>query len=143
MLLLENTAGTRNSMGSSFEDIQYILEHLANSRGVGICFDTAHAFAAGYDFRTRQQVKRLIEHFDAIIGFEKIQLVHLNDSLGSLGSRKDRHEHIGLGQIGEEGFRQILHSPFRRFPCILETPVNAQRSDIDNLRKVQELAGLL
>lgn len=140
MLLLENTAGTRNSMGSSFEDIQHIIEHLAYPERVGICFDTAHAFAAGYDLRTQKQVKDLIRLFDGIIGFEKIKLVHLNDSIGALNSRIDRHEHIGLGKIGDKGFRQILRSRFGRLPLILETPINARRSDIENLRRVRELA---
>jgi len=141
MLLLENTAGTRNSMGGSMEDIQRIVEHLAYRDHVGVCFDTSHAFAAGYDLRTESAVAETISRFDETIGFERLKLVHLNDSLGGLNSRIDRHEHIGMGEIGEEGFRSVLRSRLGRLPLILETPKDLRRSDIENLRKVRELAG--
>ncbi len=139
MLLLENTAGTRNSMGGSFEHIQYIIEHLSYPERVGICFDTCHAFAAGYDLRTQKAVEGTIRKFEETIGFRKLKLVHLNDSIGDLNSRIDRHEHIGMGKIGEEGFRNVLRSRLGRLPLILETPKDARRSDIENLRKVREL----
>jgi len=103
MLLLENTAGTRNSMGSSFEDIQRIIAGLTRPERVGVCFDTAHAYAAGYDLGSKAAVDNTIRRFDETIGFERLHLVHLNDSSGGLGSRIDRHEHIGLGMIGEKG----------------------------------------
>jgi deoxyribonuclease-4 len=141
MLLLENTAGTRNSMGCSFKDIQFIIERVAHPQRVGVCFDTSHGFAAGYDLRTEAAVRRTINMFDEVIGFEKLRLVHLNDSLRDLGSRIDRHEHIGMGRIGEEGFRSILRSRFGLLPLILETPKDLRRSDVANLRKVKELAG--
>jgi len=143
MLLLENTAGTRNSMGGSFEDIQHIIERLAYPKQVGVCFDTSHGFAAGYDLRTEAAVEQTIGQLDEMIGFEKLRLVHLNDSLGDLGSRIDRHEHIGMGKIGEEGFRSILRSKLGLLPLILETPKDSRRSDIENLTKVRELAGEL
>jgi len=143
MLLLENTAGTRNSMGGSFEDIQHIIERLANPEQVGVCFDTSHGFAAGYDLRTEAAVEQTIGQLDEIIGFENLRLVHLNDSLGDLGSRIDRHEHIGMGKIGEEGFRSILRSRFGLLPLILETPKDLRRNDVENLSKVKELAGEL
>ena len=139
-LLLENTAGTRNSMGGTLEDIQYIIERLSHSERVGVCFDTSHAFAAGYDLRTEETVDVTIRKIDDIIGFEKLKLVHLNDSKGDLNSRIDRHEHIGMGKIGEEGFRNILGSKLGALPLILETPKDARRNDVDNLRKVKELA---
>ena len=141
MLLLENTAGTKNSMGGSFEDVQYIIEHLAYPERVGVCFDTCHAFTAGYDLRTEKTVEETIGKLDEIIGFEKLKLVHLNDSLGGLKSHRDRHEHIGMGKIGEEGFRNVLKSEFGQLPLILETPKDLRRSDTGNLRKVKELAG--
>lgn len=141
MLLLENTAGTRNSMGGSFEDIQRIIERLSYPEHVGVCFDTCHAFAAGYDLRTKKAVEGTIRRFEETIGFEKLKLVHLNDSIGDLNSRIDRHEHIGMGKIGEGGFRSVLRSRLGRLPLILETPKDARRSDIENLRKVGELAG--
>ena len=139
-LLLENTAGTRNSMGSTLEDIQHIIERLSHPENVGVCFDTCHAFAAGYDLRTWDSVEATVRKIDEIIGFEKLKLVHLNDSKGHLNARIDRHEHIGMGKIGEEGFRNILGSRLGALPLILETPKDSRRSDVDNLRKVKELA---
>ena len=143
MLLLENTAGTRNSMGGSFRDIQRIIEGLAFQERVGVCLDTAHAYAAGYDLGGEAAVEGTLRRFDSTVGFERLKLVHLNDSRGGLGSRIDRHEHIGRGLIGERGFRAILHSRFGGLPLILETPKEDENSDIDNLRKVRELAGEL
>ncbi len=139
-LLLENTAGTKNSMGSTLEDIQHIIKQLIHQESVGICFDTSHAFAAGYDLRTADSIEETIRKIDDVIGFEKLKLVHLNDSKGDLNSRTDRHEHIGLGKIGEEGFRNILGSRLGNLPLILETPVDSRRNDVDNLRKVKDLA---
>ena len=139
-LLLENTAGTRNSMGSTFEDIQHIIEQLSHNEWVGVCFDTSHAFAAGYDLSTKETVETTIRKIDEIIGFEKLKLVHLNDSKGDLNSRIDRHEHIGMGKIGEEGFRNIMGNRFGELPLILETPKDSRRNDVGNLEKVKELA---
>ena len=139
-LLLENTAGTRNSMGSSFEDIEYIVSRIEDRARVGICFDTSHAFAAGYDLVSQGAVECTLQKFDEIIGFDELKLVHLNDSKGGLNSGIDRHEHIGLGEIGERGFRNILKSRLRQLPLILETPVDERRSDVENLRKVRELS---
>jgi len=139
-LLLENTAGTRNSMGSTLEDIQHIIERLSNPERAGVCFDTCHAFAAGYDLRTWDSVEATVRKIDEIIGFEKLKLVHLNDSKGDFNSRIDRHEHIGMGKIEEEGFRNVLKSRLGGLPLILETPKDARRNDVGNLRKVKELA---
>ncbi len=141
MLLLENSAGTRHSMGSSFAEIADLIRRVANPRRVGVCLDTCHAFAAGYDLRTRAAVKETLQEVDGTVGVEKLKLVHLNDSQGELGSHRDRHAHIGLGKIGETGFRHLLRSRLGRLPLILETPQDAARRDIDNLRKVRELAG--
>jgi deoxyribonuclease-4 len=139
-LLLENTAGTKNSMGSKLEDIKHIIEQLTHPERVGICFDTSHAFAAGYDLRTVDSVEETIGKIDELIGFGKLKLVHLNDSKGDLNSRIDRHEHIGLGKIGEEGFRILLGSRLGSLPLILETPIDSRRNEVDNLRKVRDLA---
>lgn len=141
ILLLENTAGTKNSIGSSFEEIRSIIDHVDVRERVGVCFDTCHGFAAGYDLRTRRAVEGTIGKIDETVGFERVKLVHLNDSIGNLGSRIDRHEHIGMGSIGENGFRNILGSKFGQLPLILETPIDERRSDIQNLEKVRELAG--
>jgi deoxyribonuclease-4 len=143
MILMENTAGTRNSLGSSLQDIQHIIERLNQPELVGICFDTSHAFAAGYDLRTEETVKATVQQIDEIIGFEKLKLLHLNDSKGDFDSHIDRHEHIGMGKIGEEGFRNILASKLGELPIIMETPKDARRSDIGNLRIVNELVGKL
>jgi deoxyribonuclease-4 len=140
MLLLENTAGTKNSMGSTFKDIQHIIKMMTDPNCVGVCFDTSHAFAAGYDLRTKETIEQTIREIDEIIGFDKVKLVHLNDSKGDFNSRVDRHEHIGLGKIGEEGFRNILASRLGELPMIMETPSDARRSDEGNLKKVKELS---
>jgi deoxyribonuclease-4 len=130
MLLLENTAGTANSIGGRFEDIGAIIEESAYPDRLGICFDTCHAFAAGYDLATEAGLLAAIEELDTYLGRERIRLVHCNDAKGECGSHLDRHEHIGLGAIGEEGFRRILQHPaFRSLPLICETPVDARRSD--------------
>lgn len=143
MLLLENTAGTKNSMGSSIEDLQNIIGQVYYSSNIGICFDTCHAFAAGYDLRTQKAVEGTIGELEQTIGFEKVKLVHLNDSVGDLNSHTDRHEHVGMGMIGDEGFRNLLRSTLGRLPLILETPKDSRRSDTENLTKVMELAGAL
>jgi deoxyribonuclease-4 len=139
-LLLENTAGTKNSMGSAFEDIEHILSAVKDREHVGVCFDTSHAFAAGYDLVSRRAVQQTLQRFDEVIGFKELKLVHLNDSKVGLGSKADRHEHIGMGKIGERGIRNILQSKLKQLPLILETPIDRRRSDMGNLEKVRELA---
>jgi deoxyribonuclease-4 len=143
MLLLENTAGEKNGVGNTFEDIRAVLEGVVDRRRTGICFDTCHAFGAGYDLRTDEAVEATLRRFDDIIGLGEIRVIHCNDSKGELGSGLDRHEHIGMGYIGEEGFRRILrHEPFSRLPLVCETPVDARRDDAGNIAKVRELSGL-
>jgi deoxyribonuclease-4 len=141
MLLLENTAGEKNSMGSTFEHIRSIMDGLSEPVRAGICFDTCHAFAAGYGMRTDEGIQDTLQQLDEVIGKKAIKIVHLNDSKGDQGSGLDRHEHIGMGAIGEEGFRRILHHPvLRALPLICETPVDTRRDDEGNIRKVRELA---
>ncbi len=135
MILLENMAGQKNSIGSNFDELQKLLDMLDNR--FGICFDTCHAFAAGYDVRN---IDDILEEFDNIVGLKSIKIVHLNDSKSDLGLNSDRHEHIGLGYIGEDGFKSILHSKLRELPLILETPIDKRRDDKGNLSKVRELA---
>ena len=140
MLLLENTAGTKNSMGGSFEDIAVILDALDSDR-LGVCLDTCHLFVAGYELRTSEGIRSTLKEFDGLIGLERLRLVHLNDAKGDLGSALDRHEHIGLGKIGIDGFRSILRNKaFKKLPMILETPIDARRNDLENLRITRELA---
>jgi len=140
ILLLENTAGTKNSMGSAFEDIEHILSKIKNSERIGVCFDTSHAYAAGYDLVSQAAVQHTLQHFEEAVGLNALKLVHLNDSKGALGSKVDRHEHIGMGKIGENGFRNILQSRLGELPLILETPIDQRRNDVENLAKVRELA---
>jgi deoxyribonuclease-4 len=141
MLLLENTAGTKNSMGSSFEDLKKILDRVDDKRRVGVCFDTAHAYAAGYDLHSPRGVQETLQRFASVLGFEILRVIHLNDSKGGLGSGRDRHEHIGMGYIGEKGFRTLLkHEAVSGLPFIMETPIDDRRDELGNMRKVRELS---
>ena len=140
MLLLENTAGTENSMGGSLGDIAAIIDAL-DSKRVGVCLDTCHLFGAGYELRTPEGIGSTLDEFDTLIGLKRLKLIHLNDSKGDLGSALDRHEHIGLGKIGEIGFRSILgNETIKSLPMILETPIDFRRDDQGNLRVARELA---
>lgn len=142
MLLLENTAGEKNSVGSTLADISRIIDGIDAVGRIGVCFDTCHAFAAGYDLRTAEVIDAAFGELDDQIGLEHLRVIHLNDSKGDLGGGLDRHEHIGLGSIGEEGFRRILRHPgVRDLPLICETPVDERRDDAGNIAKVRELAG--
>jgi deoxyribonuclease-4 len=142
MLLLENTAGEKNSVGSSFEHIGAIMEGLPFPGRIGVCFDTCHAFAAGYELRTDEGLKDTLAQFDEQVGLGHLRVIHLNDTKGDRGSGLDRHEHIGLGFIGEDGFRRILHhKTFLTLPLVCETPVDERRDDRGNIEKVRELAG--
>ncbi|HVN66624.1 MAG TPA: deoxyribonuclease IV [Methanomicrobiales archaeon] len=142
MLLLETTAGERNTVGGTFEDIRRIIDGIEGQERAGVCFDTCHTFVAGYELRTPEGIRQTLDHFDEIIGIPRLKVVHLNDARGEFGSHWDRHEHIGMGTIGEEGFRNILHHPvLSRLPLICETPVDGRRDDRGNILKVRELAG--
>jgi deoxyribonuclease-4 len=141
MLLLENTAGEKNSLGSTFEHIRDIMDGIKYLNRIGICFDTCHAFAAGYDLRTESGIRETITQFDNCIGIHHLKIIHLNDTKGDLGSRLDRHEHIGMGYLGEGAFRLILHHPvLSAVPLICETPVDDRRDDVGNIEKVRELS---
>jgi deoxyribonuclease-4 len=139
MLLLENTSGKTNEVGSTFEELGRIIDSVSTYH-IGVCLDTCHAFARGYDISTHAGIDSTLSVIDETIGFDRIRLVHLNDSKGELGSRMDRHNHIGVGHIGEDGFRRFLGSKFISKSLILETPVDDFRSDKGNLEKVRELA---
>jgi len=141
MILLENTSGKRNEVGSTFSELREIMDTVEGP-SLGVCLDTCHAYARGYDLKTEEGVEATIDEFDGIIGLGNLRLVHLNDSKGAQGSRIDRHEHIGLGEIGERGFSNVLGSRLRETPLIMETPVDGRRSDVENMIKVLELAGL-
>ncbi|HSQ93207.1 MAG TPA: deoxyribonuclease IV [Methanoregula sp.] len=142
MLLLENTAGEKNSVGSSFEHLRAIMDELAFPGRIGVCFDTCHAFAAGYELRTDEGLKETLAEFDEQVGIKNLKVIHLNDTKGDRGSGLDRHEHIGMGFIGEDGFRRILHQHiFSSLPLICETPVDDRRDDRGNIETVRALAG--
>jgi deoxyribonuclease-4 len=141
ILLLENTAGEKNSVGSSFEHIRGIMDGLTKNNRIGVCLDTCHAFAAGYELRTEMGIAETLKQFEDQIGIKNLIVIHLNDSKGDRGSNLDRHEHIGMGFIGEDGFRRILHHPvLSALPLICETPVDDRRDDVGNIAKVRELA---
>ena len=140
-ILLENTAGQKNSVGSDLDQLGSILSQLKPAKRFGICFDTCHGFAAGYDMSTEKGAAATLEKLDKAIGFEHLKILHLNDSKGELGSNLDRHEHIGLGHIGEKGLGYMIKAINRKkIPIILETPIDERRDDVGNLKKVKELA---
>jgi len=142
VLLLENSSGTRNSVGSSFQEIATIIDSLPREKErIGVCLDTCHLHAAGYDLRSSQALESVLEQFRGCIKMEHLRLIHLNDCRGGLGAHLDRHEHIGLGQIGEEGFRAVLsHPALSGLPMILETPQDSRRDDLGNLETARRLA---
>jgi deoxyribonuclease-4 len=107
---------------------------------VGICFDSCHGFAAGYDFRSTEKTGALVREMDQTIGLTRLALLHLNDCAGSLGAHLDRHQHIGRGKIGLAGFRALLsHPALRMVPMILETPKKTPQDDLRNLSRVRRL----
>ncbi len=121
--VLENTAGQGSNLGHRFEHLAYIIERVEDKSRVGVCLDTCHTFAAGYDLRTREACDATFAEFDRIIGFEYLRGMHLNDAMRVLGSRIDRHSPLGEGEIGWECFRYIAEdSRFDNIPLILETP---------------------
>lgn len=141
MILLENTAGQKNSVGSDFKQLGEIFFQLKPAKRFGICFDTCHTFAAGYDLRTKVAVKETLHKFDEAIGFEHLKILHLNDSKGKLGCQVDRHYHIGLGGIGKEGLGEVVKfMNKKKIPIILETPIDDIRDDFENIRVAKELA---
>ena len=140
-VLLENTAGQGNTLGAEFAELAFILNHSADSSRLGVCLDTCHLFAAGYDFRTGRSYRQTMREFDRLIGIDRLRFLHLNDSIKGPGSRVDRHEHIGQGRIGVEGFRHFLTDPrFRDQPMTLETPKGKDlKEDMVNLQVLRDL----
>ena len=123
MLLLETTAGQGSNLGYKFEHLKFIMDQVEKKERLGVCFDTAHAFEAGYDISTEEGYERTFKEFDNIIGLEKLKVFHLNDSKTPLGSHIDRHEHIGEGMIGLKAFELLVNDErFKNHPMILETP---------------------
>ncbi len=144
-LLLENTAGQGSNLGSRFEELAAILDRCDGRARLGVCFDTCHALAAGYDLRDEAGYRRTFRQFESCIGLDRLRAFHLNDSRGALGSRVDRHEHIGEGQIGLEGFRLLLRDRrFHGLPMVLETPKGeddeGDRRNLTRLRQLRDAA---
>jgi deoxyribonuclease IV len=139
-ILLENSAGQKNSIGGTFEELRLILDRLSNSKELGVCIDTCHLFAAGYDLRKQEDVELTFKKFKDIVGLKELKVVHLNDSKGRLSSNVDRHEHIGLGSIGIEGISAFLNlREIQALPIIMETPIDKKRGDEQNLRVVLDM----
>ncbi len=140
-LLLETTAGQGTGLGSSFEELAAIIENSRYPEKLGVCIDTCHIFAAGYDIRDAQSYQKTMEEFERLVGIERIRFFHLNDSKKGLGSRVDRHEHIGQGAIGIEGFRCLLNDPrFASHPMTIETHKGKDlQEDRDNLATLRGL----
>lgn len=138
-LLIENTVGKRGDIGSGIKDMAWLVEH-SDGRIAGICMDSCHVFAAGYDIRDTAGIKRLSREIGKHIGFESVRLIHLNDSKGETGSLIDRHEHIGKGRIGRRALSLLInHKPFRNIPIILETPKRNDEDDIKNISTVKAM----
>ncbi len=127
-------------MGSTFRDIQEIIDQISDNNRLGICFDTCHAFAAGYDLRNTTSIGETIDRLKEEIDLERLKVVHANDSKGKLASHIDRHEHIGKGYIGLEGIKVIInHKYLKNLPFILETPKVGPEDDRKNLNLVKSL----
>lgn len=121
--VIENTAGQGSNVGNKFEEIHDIIEMVDDKSRVGVCIDTCHTFAAGYDLRTEEGMETLIKEFDSIVGMKYLRGMHLNDSMKGLASKVDRHQSIGKGEIGDNCFKFIAQDPrFDNIPLILETP---------------------
>jgi len=141
-LLLENTAGSGAALGARLEELAYLREQVAGRLdiAVGFCLDTAHCLAAGYDVSSAAGLRVATRQIGRVLGWENVRLIHANDSKTGLGSRRDRHEHIGEGAIGREGFRRLLTRPrWRGLPFILETPRRTEDDDRRNLQTLKDL----
>lgn len=140
-LLMEISAGAGDVVGDTFEELAYFLDELKGYK-IGICLDTAHMFASGYDLRDAASVKKTFDAFDAIVGFEYLRMFHLNDSKVGLGEKKDRHEHFGDGYIGLEGFKAIAaESRLQQYNFICETEHDKVADDIALMKKLRAKQG--
>lgn len=140
-ILLETTAGQGSNLGYRFEHLAEIMEKVSASDRLGVCYDTCHTFAAGYDIRDEKSYGKVFDEFDRVIGMDRLKAIHLNDSKGELGGRLDRHEHIGKGRIGLEGFRSIMNDEgLDLVPKLLETPKDKEmtedRMNLETLRRL-------
>lgn len=140
MVLLEDTAGSGTHLGYTFGQLKRMMEGAKDRKRIGICFDTCHAFAAGYDLSYQEGIEQTLEELEKYIGLDKLKVIHLNDSKFPLSSRKDRHTHLGKGYIGLEGFKVLVnHKYLKDLPFILETPKHDEKDDINNINLVKSL----
>jgi deoxyribonuclease-4 len=140
-LLIENNAGLGGCVGARFEEIARMIGALGDDPRVKVCFDTCHAFASGYDERTAADVSKTLDELDRVVGLSRLEAIHCNDSVTGLGSNRDRHANIGTGQIGEEGFRALLHEPrLAKLPFILEVPGAGGGPDAEQVAVLERLA---
>jgi len=139
-LLVEISAGAGDVLGDTFEEVGQIIKDAKNAPGFGgVCFDTCHAFASGYDFTSPQKAKDVLDTFDKTIGLSWLKLSHINDSKTPLGGHKDRHEHIGKGHIGQQGLAALLKTPqFRAINWILETESEGRAGDVSALQEIRK-----
>ena len=142
-IALENTAGQGTCLGHRIAHLAAVFDKVSTPKRLGVCLDTAHFFAAGYDIRTAQGWNAAIKEVDHLVGLKQVLAFHLNDSKTDLGSRVDRHEHIGQGKIGREAFRHIVNDPrFKDHPGCLETPKSKDlHEDVENLATLRSLVG--
>lgn len=139
-LLLENTAGMGSEIGYNFTQLRAIIQLVENKNRIGVVLDTAHAFEAGYNLATKDGLTATLKEFDELIGLKRLHLLHLNDSKTELGSRIDRHWHIGEGKIGNAGFRNIVNHPLlKHLPGIMETPRMTDKEDLKNMKTILSL----
>src|SRR4029077_10168150 len=140
-IALEITAGQGSCIGHRFEHLAHIIANVREPERLCVCLDTAHVFAAGYELATEKLTKRMFAEFDRIVGLKNLVALHLNDSKTARGSRVDRHEHIGKGQIGLEAFRFIIRDRrFRKIPKVLETPKGKElKEDVENMQTLRGL----
>jgi len=140
-ICLETTAGQGSAIGYRFEHLAEIIERVKENDRLGVCYDTCHTFAAGYDIRTKKAYQSTFKEFDRIIGFSRLKVIHVNDSLKDLDSRVDRHQHIGEGKIGLGGFRLLMNDKrWAKIPKILETPKEGEtEKDMRNLKVLRSL----
>ena len=132
MTVLENTAGGGSSIGWQFEHLRGIIDQVTDQSRVGVCLDTCHMFAAGYDLRTGVGFEQVMREFDKVVGLKYLRAMHVNDSKADLGSKRDRHENIGRGRIGLDCFKFLMNSPiFDGIPLVMETPVQTPGPKID------------
>jgi deoxyribonuclease-4 len=143
-ILIENTAGQGSVIGRTFEEVAEIIGGTEKDLPMGVCIDTAHSFEAGYAVHTQAGLAQAVKSLDSAVGLENVLVIHANDSKTAFGSNADRHEHIGKGRIGKEGFRRIVRHPkLRTIPFICETPIDKPGDDKRNLRMMRTLAGVV